>query len=888
MWRLVRLVLISAIAVLVCSTQPGQATDRPTSYDLSLQAAFNQPSYYPIQQTPNPELYRPTADWLGRLILPDVGAEPRDRDWVWLEVYHAPTGAENLVGQRVRLEWSQQPGVQAYVDLVTTDVRLTEGAKRYQSWGNVIPSRLDGRDHVGPLRSLAGSRPQDDLIVRLDRVTLDTSSGQPVLQTLFEPVQVTGRFYGLVQILRPDPVESLAQANTATSTVTNTAASSESNTEAKSTAAESTTAESTTAENSDTQNAEVDVCSGVEACISEYFWVRHYNSATQQFDGAEERIRIPQQPRDGNGRFLSTSQLIDQSPAGTEGWYIYGAMDEAGVFTVQSLKPRSLFLLQPQAVMIDRKAGLNYIKRGNWDRTPERKGTVQSVLVTRQDMQDQDLDDAETAIADWQEGDQALVIHNFGGIGGENGEGAPGWTVTGHFAYGFGRVVRDPLSQDLVLDIIYQQIYAHNPNGIVSGSLDWTAYTGDLQRGWMGTRPISDVLVKSDLLTMPLRLGNTTLSLLDELLIQAQILAARYRTGDGTGVASVSPASSCVQDSSQALYIALQRLKQRALSTPELKTWLDEHPDDPNTERFYQLVALGEDLANALAPRGVVRQDWDGNAQRITGIDPDGNLNTEFTIENTIRSWRTMLPRTAYDEISSIFFANGATLWFLRTNQVGGLDPTIEPVAPTGVLGQLPVLSVVLDRLLDSSLAPLSWQSWLIWLAMLVAYAAIALPIGFQSGLFNVEIEQAAIASPIRTILAIVKRFFFPALVEELVFRIALIPHPSEVVTAITWMGWATLSLGLFVLYHPLLAITLLPVGRPLFFQAPFLINATVLGLACTATYRLTGSLWLTALLHWIIIVIWLFGLGGQYRLRPHWLNQPANSPISSSTKRVT
>ena len=50
---------------------------------------------------------------------------------------------------------------------------------------------------------------------------------------------------------------------------------------------------------------------------------------------------------------------------------------------------------------------------------------------------------------------------------------------------------------------------------------------------------------------------------------------------------------------------------------------------------------------------------------------------------NALASWRTLLPRLANDVIARIFLQLGATLWVIRTNQVGGHDPDIEPIAPT-------------------------------------------------------------------------------------------------------------------------------------------------------------------------------------------------------------
>lgn len=45
-------------------------------------------------------------------------------------------------------------------------------------------------------------------------------------------------------------------------------------------------------------------------------------------------------------------------------------------------------------------------------------------------------------------------------------------------------------------------------------------------------------------------------------------------------------------------------------------------------------------------------------------------------------SWRTVLPRKASDVVVQKFLTYGASVWVLRTSQVGGTDPTIEPIAP--------------------------------------------------------------------------------------------------------------------------------------------------------------------------------------------------------------
>ena len=54
-------------------------------------------------------------------------------------------------------------------------------------------------------------------------------------------------------------------------------------------------------------------------------------------------------------------------------------------------------------------------------------------------------------------------------------------------------------------------------------------------------------------------------------------------------------------------------------------------------------------------------------------------------MQNLIRSlltWRTILPRLTSDEVMQAFIKQGGSAWVLRTNQVSGFDPDIEPVAP--------------------------------------------------------------------------------------------------------------------------------------------------------------------------------------------------------------
>lgn len=805
-------VSLGVVALLVLLFTPTTPVEGISDYALTSRLPANQTSFFPLEQSLDPRHYRPLDRWVGRLLLPKA-SEYRSNptlgeDWAGLEIYQAPPDHLDLIGQKVRLGWQQSPTLDRYLQLVTTDIKLTPAAWRGERGGNVIPVRLEGRTQVGPLQALAGARPQDDVWVGFSEAEVRGTETTTIAIAQM-PLMVTGRFVGLVQILGEAPTPSQADI--------------------------------------------LKVCPGSPPCPSELFLVRHYNPETREFDGEEEVIRIPQQPLVSGDRFISTPRQLAESPAGKAGWYIYGAQDREGLFTVQAVRPRSLFQLQPTDTVLGLSSGSRYIDQGNWQNTPKRRGTAQSVLVTSQ---------AEPkAWAGWKEGDRGLGIHLFGGIGGKNGESQQAGTVTGHYSFFQYRVNRDQFTGELQWDIFYDQVYAQNPQGILSGSQSWANYTGNLQRGWLNSRPISNVIVKLDVLE-DYYFGNSLLSPLTEFQRQLEIMMARYRTGDGTGVSLVSPAASCVQDSNQALYITIKVLQDRLQSDGAIAAWLQDHPDDPETQRFQRLGKLSDRLEEVLVPKGVIRPDWKTNAQILAGVKSQKNYSfiREETLANALLSWLSMLPRVSHDVMSQILLDQGATLWFLRTNQVGGTMLDILPLAPTNLFGEVPLLSPALRRVLAACILLPGWRAWGIAALALLIYGAIALPIGLCTGFLQ---WRASGHSPMPLLKTLFFLFLSPALWEELVFRVLLLPHPNSVQSAQNFFIPAAFSLSLFVLYHPVNAMLLYRSGNPTFFHPIFLFLTAFLGVICTLVYWLTGSLWTIAIVHWFVVAIWLLSLNG-------------------------
>ncbi|MFM9101969.1 MAG: CPBP family intramembrane glutamate endopeptidase, partial [Cyanobium sp.] len=182
----------------------------PISSDaLARQSPWNRPETYPLSQRPAADRYSPSAEWLGRLILPGAAeAAATPGDWVWIELEQAPPDQQALIGSRRRLRWADRPDLRKIVEAVTVDIRFGANARKLEASHNVVPSRLNGRDRVGPLQSLAGARPVDDVTVALEGVSLQDSG----LSISRPPVQITGRWQGLVQLLEA-PAEVSAQAD---------------------------------------------------------------------------------------------------------------------------------------------------------------------------------------------------------------------------------------------------------------------------------------------------------------------------------------------------------------------------------------------------------------------------------------------------------------------------------------------------------------------------------------------------------------------------------------------------------------------------------------------------------------------------------------------------
>lgn len=101
--------------------------------------------------------------------------------------------------------------------------------------------------------------------------------------------------------------------------------------------------------------------------------------------------------------------------------------------------------------------------------------------------------------------------------------------------------------------------------------------------------------------------------------------------------------------------------------------------------------------------------------------------------------------------------------------------------------------------------------------------------------------------------------FVAPALGEELLFRGLLIPRSGP---RARWIAFSTI---LFVLWHPLQAVTIGPHWSGAFLDPWFLAVVAVLGIALGRIYAASGSLWPCVLAHWLVVFGWKALLGGPF-----------------------
>ncbi len=529
----------------------------------------------------------------------------------WIELYHAPAEHGALIGQKVRLRWENTLALNAALWGATRNVHFDEDSYKAAAAGTILPERVNNLTDVNPLESLAGAHPYDDVTVRL----------QGQVRVSARPDDGGGPILFVTRI----PAEITGRFYA--------------------------------------------LVQFVAPAAGDGYTVRHYDRASGAFSGPEEVVLMPEVVPDGNDTRNSTAAGIERSPCNEAGWYIYGAQDTGGQFVVRALAPRQLLRLQPQLFCDGVSESMDYLRPKAWKRAAA-KGEATTALLVGAGVTPSAGREA------WRVGDRALLIHLYGGIGGNKVEPAAKTPLYwGHNALGEATVIDEPLSGEPIFDIVYQQVYAHNSDGISSGAHHYSRYAGDRQYGWAGIRPIQDMLIKLDSVTGNFIVWGKEVSALDGIIAALEVMQARYRIADGRGGTRVGATNNCAQDSAQAMFRAIRDMGKILAARADIRAELSDTPAEASN--LAQLEEVGEELRRVLVPWGSAREDWEYG---ITNLgESDGVIGT---LGKAVSSWRTMLPPVAARAIAEVFIEHGASVWVLRTYQVGGDDPDVAPIVP--------------------------------------------------------------------------------------------------------------------------------------------------------------------------------------------------------------
>ena len=156
-------------------------------------------------------------------------------------------------------------------------------------------------------------------------------------------------------------------------------------------------------------------------------------------------------------------------------------------------------------------------------------------------------------------------------------------------------------------------------------------------------------------------------------------------------------------------------------------------------------------------------------------------------------------------------------------------------------------------------------EQWRFCGVLYLLFLVGGVPIGIVSGLLHPSLPPLG---PAGVLLVLVSVAIHPAFVEELIFRVLMLPRRLEGVSRRRLYVTVMVALFLYVIAHPLNAYFFWPAVIHVFTNPFYLALATLLGLTCTTAYLVSGSIWPPVLIHWLTVTIWLLLLGGQALLQ--------------------
>ena len=544
-------------------------------------------------------------------------SERRPDGGVWFEVYQGAQG--QTFSKPIWLTWNRNSEwFKEYDQRTKIDVNISPSDFEYAKTSkNIIPERLSGLPKVSFLESLAGSRPEK---------LKDTINGVPTVDSI-EVFIEKAAFSGDTLTLDSEPVQITGRF--------------------------------------------VSLLKFVQKLEGRKYAAKAWSQGGFSSDMTVSYQDTRKDPKQSASQ--PVLEGIEKIGANHSGWYAFGDSIN-GTLEVRALEPRAAMMMNEAS---DYPDGKHYIDVDNFKDTEKSKTRISTAVIGNKNVTNRIPN----------RGSKGLVLHVFGGIGGKDGDAPINIPLiqkkyyTGHFAFGVGKVVLDPFTNENKIDIEYRQIYGNGPDGIVSGAIKWHVYSGSLERGWMYSRPISDAVIWNPALSAPFNIAGKTIDPIAGILLELDVMAARFRSADGQGVAKVTSTKSCVQDSNQAAYISLAKFLDRLDNSPEMKSGIATL-DAPTAKRLQKLKTIAYQYRDRVIGPARLRVDWkkavDAKENPILA-EPFAQLPMIFA---SLKSLGILTPNGSYEKILNILYDNDSLIWFVRTNQVGGIKPDIFPIAP--------------------------------------------------------------------------------------------------------------------------------------------------------------------------------------------------------------
>ncbi len=409
--------------------------------------------------------------------------------------------------------------------------------------------------------------------------------------------------------------------------------------------------------------------------------VEHFDPATGDFNSKNRELVRCYEHTGSVDNLRPTTRHAELLALNKQGYYVYGRRID-GVFQIEALEPRELVSFKASGNYQGKSSVERYLREVHFSHL--RPGIGRTNFANPADGKSPFAGAAPEKV--FVPGKRYPLIHLFGwqDTGEKKSFPASVGLNPGHFSYGSAELVVDDISGEYRWDITYRRVYAHNREAILAGAQKWHAYMGSLRRGWMYSIPVWDTIVSVPEM-QPYQIGSWERDPMDGFWKQLDRMNAVYRTGAGTGLCSVRPDVSCVQDSNCALYTSLKVFEDLVAGDSNLKDALAQAGEESaEVKRFSQLQTLVNEIEKVLTGAGVVRWDW---KQADKDLLSTRQASQAQSIIRALQSPNTIFPRDAQDKMLRLAKERGYPIWAIISSQIGGYIPGIKPVKPTSIIG---------------------------------------------------------------------------------------------------------------------------------------------------------------------------------------------------------